>query len=138
MSKKPRRKCPQCGRETDRASYRYCSNACQIKRQYERYIESWKEGKVKGLQRSGGVSAHIKKYLRKRYGSQCSVCGWSVVNVETGEVPLSVGHSDGDFRNMTEHNLRLLCRNCIQIKSVRVTPHKKKNSAQSWIRLISK
>ena len=110
--KKLKVKCLACGEEPQRASYKYCSNSCQQEYQYSSYIQKWKIGKIKGLRSLGLVSRHIKKYLRKKFGNKCHVCGWSKVNPKTGVVPLVADHIDGDWRNNNESNLRLICPNC--------------------------
>ena len=112
MPKKFREKCLNCGKETARAKYKYCSNACQIEYQYQSYIKEWKAGEVKGLQGLGIVSGHIKRYLRRKFDNKCCLCGWSEINFKTGQVPLVADHIDGNWRNNTENNLRLLCPNC--------------------------
>lgn len=112
MPKKIRNKCLQCEQETKRPAYKYCSNVCQLEYQYQVYIEKWKVSQVSGLQGIGIVSAHIKKYLRRKFGNVCSLCGWSRVNEKTGKVPLVADHIDGNWRNNIESNLRLVCPNC--------------------------
>ncbi len=112
MPKKFREQCLDCGKETPRAGYKYCSNACQIEYQYQSYIRKWRAGTVKGLQGLGIVSRHIKRYLRRKFGNKCCLCGWSKINSKTGQVPLVADHIDGDWRNNAESNLRLICPNC--------------------------
>lgn len=110
--KKPRTPCLACGKEPASALYKYCSNACQFIYQHERYIADWKAGKIQGLQRLGVVSIHIKRYLREKYDNKCCLCGWAKVNQKTGIIPLVADHIDGNWRNNTESNLRLICPNC--------------------------
>ena len=111
-SKKPRQKCPVCGKEPARAFYKYCSNACQHEFQYRTYIERWKQGDIEGLNSIGLVADSIKRYLREKYNNKCYLCGWSKVNPKTGKVPLVADHIDGNWKNNIEENLRLVCPNC--------------------------
>lgn len=117
MPRKPRLDCVNCGNETARPGYKYCSNKCQADHRYKVYIELWQSGEIHGLQRLGVVSNHIKRYLRAKYRNKCCLCGWAEVNVVTGQVPLVADHIDGDWRNNTEENLRLICPNCDAISA---------------------
>ena len=117
MFKKPRKRCLSCTKETPRAKYKYCSNACQMEYQYQSYIKKWKTGKKSGLQGLGIVSAYIKRYLRKKFENKCCLCGWAKINPKTKQIPLVADHIDGNWRNNIESNLRLLCPNCDSLTS---------------------
>jgi hypothetical protein len=110
--KKPRPKCPVCGEEPFRSSYKYCSNACQHEFQYRTFIDKWKCGEVRGLNSMGLVSDSVKRYLREKYENKCCLCGWSKINPKTGVAPLVADHIDGNWKNNCESNLRLICPNC--------------------------
>ncbi len=110
--KKPRPKCPVCDKEPARSFYRYCSNNCQHEFQYREYIKRWKSGNISGLSSIGLVSKPVKKYLREKFDNRCLLCGWARVNPKTNLVPLVADHIDGNWRNNSEENLRLVCPNC--------------------------
>lgn len=115
--KKHRSKCLICGKEPARPSYKYCSNACQQEYQYRQNIKKWKKGELKGLNTLGLVSPYVKRYLRRKFRNKCCLCGWSKINQKTGLVPLIADHIDGNWRNNTEKNLRLICPNCDSLSS---------------------
>jgi len=112
MPRKPRADCLNCSKITPYPGYKYCSNSCQMAYQHEQYVKRWLDGKESGLQGHGVVSGHVKRYLRTKYNNRCCLCGWSEVNIVTGQVPLVADHMDGNWRNNVEDNLRLICPNC--------------------------
>ncbi len=60
----------------------------------------------------GIVTNQIKRFLREKFNNKCHLCDWSEVNLKTKVVPLVADHIDGNWRNNTEANLRLICPNC--------------------------
>ena len=94
----------------------------------------WKAGKISGLSSLGLVSTHIKRYLREKYANKCLLCDWAQVNVKTGQVPLVADHIDGNWRDNTESNLRLICPNCDALSPTYAALNKgngRKNRTQS-------
>lgn len=119
MSNENRRKgvCIMCGNESARTTSKYCSNSCQMRYEYYLYIESWKKGEVSGLTSIGTVNNQVKRYLRNKFEDKCCICNWAEINPITGKVPLVADHIDGNWRNNTESNLRLVCPNCDSLSS---------------------
>lgn len=99
---------------TKRHQKKFCSNKCQIKFQYKKYINLWKKSLVDGNKgiATKGLSNHLKRYLISKFGDKCSQCGWNKRHPITGNIPLEIDHLNGDANNNSETNLRLLCPNC--------------------------
>jgi hypothetical protein len=107
-------KCGNCGLALKLRSRRYCTNRCQMDKQYKTYIAKWKLGLVDGNIgiRAKNTSGHLRRYLFDKYHGACSMCGWNMISPVTGTVPLEIDHIDGDADNSREDNLRLICPNC--------------------------
>jgi Zn finger protein HypA/HybF involved in hydrogenase expression len=128
----PPKMCLQCGTQTKRKSYNYCSNRCQINYLYSQFINRWKEGLEDGNKgiKTKIISGHIRRYLKEKYGEKCSLCGWDKIHLTTKKVPLEVNHIDGNADNNKEENLQLLCPNCHSL-----TPNFRnlnKGNGRSW------
>ena len=109
--------CTNCGSIIGRNSSKYCSNQCQLDYQYKQYITKWLSGEVDGVLAFGVVSKHIKRYLRTQHNNKCQLCGWAEINPHTGIIPLEVEHTDGNYKNNSIENLKLICPNCHSLTS---------------------
>lgn len=106
--------CLNCKHQLNKKINRYCSNQCQLDYKYRVYITKWRRGEVDGGRGivTRNISGHLKRYLRIKYGDECSLCGWHEISSRTNKVPLEIDHIDGNSENNTEVNLRLICPNC--------------------------
>lgn len=91
----------------------YCSNVCLQRNIYNKYVDRWLNGDELGY---GGktcdMSHHIYRYMRDTFGTACSVCGWDEKHPVDGSVLTEIDHVDGDAKNCSLSNLKILCPNC--------------------------
>lgn len=109
--------CIQCGSTAliwkySKSAGKYCSHACQKAHEYKVFISKWIDGEVSGTVGKKGISKHVRRYMFEKYNSKCCLCGWGESHPLDGRIPLEVDHIDGDWKNTTEANLRLICPNC--------------------------
>jgi len=104
--------CLNCNKRLTKDQNVYCSLACHKNHRYEKYIENWKNKKVKGYTKYGYISNYIRKYLLNKRGEACEKCGWNERNPFTKKIPLQCHHKDGDYKNTTEENIEIICSNC--------------------------
>lgn len=95
---------------------KYCSNMCRQEYIRSKYISEWKTGLVSGGN-SYNLSHYVRNYLLEETQHKCSKCGWSQVNIHTGNVPLEIDHIDDNPFNHSPDNLQVLCPNCHSIKT---------------------
>jgi len=96
---------------------KFCSIQCQKEHEYNSYIRKWKNGEVNGLRGKYQLSMYLRTYILRKYNNKCTRCGWSKVNPYTNNIPLEIGHIDGNYLNNTEDNLIALCPNCHSLTS---------------------
>lgn len=104
--------CKTCGKKLYSGNKTgYCST-CLKDKEYNDYIQDWKDGKVDGLRGEYLLSNHLRRYIFEKYDNKCSQCGWGMENPFTHTIPLEIEHIDGNYQNNNEDNLTLLCPNC--------------------------
>ena len=128
-------KCLHCSKTLNKKINKYCSNQCQSDYVYQTYITDWKAGNNDGSRGivTMNISEHIKRYLVQKYENKCSLCSWNEHNIFSNKVPLEIDHIDGNFKNNTEINLRLICPNCHSLTSN--FRNLNKGSGREWRRL---
>jgi hypothetical protein len=101
--KLPRNKCLNCGNPCNTPVAKYCSLKCQHSFQQKLKFKLWDY--------TGEVSPRLaKKFLLITKGNSCFICGINEYNSKP--IGLELDHIDGDWRNNSKDNLRLLCPNC--------------------------
>lgn len=102
--------CINCGEEFVKyasQSNQYCSIKCWHAYKNKELIIGWKNDSNTSIN-----NRIIRKYLLKKCNNKCQVCGWGIKNEFTKKYPLQMHHIDGDYINMKEENLIILCPNC--------------------------
>lgn len=54
----------------------------------------------------------VRIFLLDEAGHRCTRCGWNEIYPMTGKIPLEIDHINGDSRNHSRENLKVLCPNC--------------------------
>ena len=106
------KKCKQCNEKLYKKQNKFCNSACFQQHRYEYWIKCWLAGKETGRRGTIETSTIIKKYLCETRGNKCELCGWHEINKITKRVPIQLEHIDGNYRNNTPKNLKVLCPNC--------------------------
>jgi predicted Zn-ribbon and HTH transcriptional regulator len=81
---------------------------------WEDLLDQWERGEilVEEVRTEASWSKHIRGRLLKKAGNKCTQCGWDAINPVSKRCPLEMDHIDGNPRNNTPGNLRILCPNC--------------------------
>jgi rubredoxin len=107
----------------------------QVENRYREYIRKWKAGSESGLRGSSAISNHVRKYLFEKYHHRCSKCGWNQINIFTNKIPLELNHIDGNYLNMKECNLELLCPNCHALTENFKSRNKNHSRPRNYVKL---
>jgi hypothetical protein len=122
--------CLYCGKKLVGSKRKYCNNKCQQELEWEkRKSEIDKYGVFPCDSQSGETSRRIvRKYLIEKFGNKCSICG--MIEWMGQEIPLVVDHIDGNSKNHSKENFRMVCGNCnMQLPTF---AGKNKNGTRSW------
>lgn len=117
--KSPKRKpeggsCKRCGNPIKTSQKYFCSRKCRRKYKKEKrfkLIEQAGEADFENVSEETNAK-WIKRYLIEENRERCSQCGWNEVNPYTENVPIELDHIDGNHKNNSLENCRLLCPNC--------------------------
>lgn len=110
--------CIECSKPLKGKARLCCSQKCFQLYAYHSYTKKWISKEISGLMANGiNPSKYIKRYILERDNNRCVLCGWNEVNPHTRKSPLHLDHIDGDYRNCSPDNLRILCPNCHSLTS---------------------
>jgi len=96
-----------------RKEQKYCSLKCQQSFQNDIRVHEWLAGNDLGF--SGKnilIKPFIRKYLFDTRGSACSLCKSDHKHPSDNKTINEIDHIDGNPKNNTITNLRILCPNC--------------------------
>ena len=120
-------KCLYCKKKTQfytNNPRKYCSKNCRIihnRNTSDSLIE------VHGFGSGHYHNATIRKYLIRKHGNNCMICGQSGDNWNDKPITLIVDHIDGKSNNNMLDNLRIVCPNC----DCQLPTYKAKNKGNS-------
>lgn len=109
--------CLYCNNQLYNKKQKYCNLTCKNNHYHKLWVDRWKNGLELGFKGEYGISKHIRRYLFEKYNNECSICNWGEKNPTTNTIPLEIEHIDGNYKNNSEENLKLLCPNCHSLTS---------------------
>lgn len=107
--------CSLCGGNKHKKSKTSCYTCSRKKQNKERSdkIELWLQGLYTfPLRKGGSISSTIRKYLLNKYNNACVECGWNKLHPITKNALVQIDHVDGNWKNNSPDNLKVLCPNC--------------------------
>jgi predicted nucleic acid-binding Zn ribbon protein len=99
---KPKGNCPYCGKTLPTNQAKFCSRECFLLYNERETKEKFYRGELD--------DENARHYFRKISEKKCSICGIDKWNGE--DAPLIVDHIDGDYKNNSPTNFRMVCCNC--------------------------
>lgn len=112
----PPSNCLNCGGKCTSFRYKYCSIQCQQDYKYNNYIKRWLSGEERGwhsgIKSEVKLSHHIKRWIFESKGKKCEICKWAEKNPFSDKIPVQIHHVDGNSKNCSSKNLKILCPNC--------------------------
>lgn len=112
--------CKNCKKELigEKRKNTFCNQSCHQNYKTKVYIEKWLAGKISGNHDGEySISKRVRNYLLEKVNYKCEKCGWGERHPITGNVPLEIDHIDGNWKNSSPENLRVLCPNCHSLTS---------------------
>lgn len=107
-----KRICITCHKEyiSSHKMQKHCSIKCHWESKQKQYLDHWLNGIIDNT--TENTTPPIKRYLLTLRGAKCEECGWNKISEFTKKSPLQVHHVDGNSKNNTPENLKILCPNC--------------------------
>lgn len=102
--KKPAPQCISCKNDITHEGSIYCSTKCHLEEKRKKRLSDYNAGIVS--------SQTAKNILIELFGKKCMQCGWAEINPVSNKCPIELEHSDGNSKNNSPSNLKLLCPNC--------------------------
>ena len=124
--------CLGCGSNTNpsrNGSGKFCNNACQVLYRKATYITKWLSGDEDGSTKYG-ISDFVRNHLLEAQKGRCSDCGRKTWNGQP--IHLEVEHNDGNWRNNSPDNVRMICPNCHSQTPTYKAKNKERGFGRDW------